>query len=224
MSFTMNSKIVSARKGDESARQEIQSRLKVELLQCLDSQLGGKTQPQDESSQHSAPSRKKTVADGVSATGADDCNGAHNPNRSLSDSSSALRKSRRLPVSALVNRLGRQFLDRKSSWQDKIYFYRLVVELMPQALRDFVGFVPGNKGANPADKDSGFYDFSLWDKSVQTLVKKDSRLALMLELYYMGGMSYEGIASALCMSIADVDRKLRFARAWVCRGVIAESC
>lgn len=120
-------------------------------------------------------------------------------------------------VSALVNKLSRQLLDRDSNWVDKIDFCSLVAEQMPSTLREFVGFTPNKK----SEKSGDYIDFSIWDKSVQALAKKDKALAKILRLYYLGGMSYEGIASATQLTVAEVDRRLRFARAWVSRDMLA---
>jgi len=204
----MNSKIMSARQGNEHARQEMQKKLKVALFQCLDSHLGRSSVPLasvDDSTEHAVLDASHAESDL-----------AHQEPLYSTEKEAA-----RMPVSALVNRLGRQFLDRNSSWQDKIYFYRVVAELMRHALRDFVGFAPRSDLTSHNAQARQYFDFSTWDECVQSLQKQDSVLALILELYYMGGMSYEGIASALSLSIADVDRKLRFARAWVCRGLMS---
>lgn len=201
MSYTMNSKIVSARQGSASAEKEMKARLKTELFQCLDTQLGHqRAMPESDGRNNLEEVGNQEFAKGLT----------------------------RMPVSALVNRLGRQFLDRNSSWADKIYFYRTLAELMRHALRDFIGFsklddsssVFAKKPQYGGKDDSEYFDFKAWDKSIQSLVKKDRQMALILELYYLGGMSYEGIASALSLTIADVDRKLRFARAWVCRDLL----
>lgn len=203
MSFTLNTKIINARQGDEEADSEIKSRLKTALYQCLDTHAN-----------------KQAVVDSGSLR--------ENPiPLHASESQQELSKQEkpsempRLPTSALVNRLGRQFLDRNSAWQDKIYFYRIVSGLMRQALRDFVG-ISSSEGRQPISASDGYYTFKRWDSCIKSLLKKDKSLVLVLEMYYMGGMSYEGIASALSLSIADVDKKLRFARAWVCRELVAE--
>lgn len=196
----MNSKIMSARQGNENARLEMKARLKTALFQCLDTQIGSENK--------SGIEMEADLADQWSKS-------AETEIKPAAPKFSALG---RVPVSALVNRLGRQFLDRNSNFQDKIYFYRIVAELMRQALRDFIGFNPSKKNAQDSDD---YFDFSLWDKSIQSLHKHDAHLALIVELYYMGGMSYEGIASAMSLSISDVDKKLRFARAWVCRDLVA---
>jgi len=184
MSYTFNSKIISAREGNSNAREEVTERLKSALYKCLDRQFN------------------KPLANG------------------------------RVPVSALVNLLGRQFLERNAAWQDKIFFYRLVAQQMREVLRDFVGD-GGDRQANSQGQGDAFknndtsngelslLNFSVWDQSVQELTKIEEPLALILELYYMGGMSYEGIAGALSLSVAEVDKKLRFARAWVCRDMMA---
>lgn len=211
MSYTMNSKIVSARKGDDNARKEIQARLKVALLECLDSHISGSADRVSRDYINSQEASKETA---VNQSANKDNVYPNRPELRLNAS--------RMPVSALVNRLGRQFLDRNSSWADKIDFYRLVAEMMRHSLRDFIGFNSVNK-REPQANENAFFDFSMWDNCVQSLANKDKRLALILELYYMGGMSYEGIASALSLSIADVDKKLRFARAWVCRGILTET-
>jgi len=201
MSFTLNEKIINARQGDEKAGKEIESRLKTALIQCLDTHTGRQF---------------GIVAD--SAPVAHDGVKQNRANESQDERKSSLP---RLPTSALVNRMGRQFLDRNSTWQDKIYFYRIVSELMRQALRDFFGYstTTGNK---PAASNSEFFNFKQWDNCIKSLSKKDKSLVLVLEMYYMGGMSYEGIATALSLSIADVDKKLRFARAWICRELVGE--
>ena len=203
MSLTMNSKIMSARQGNENAQLEMKARLKTALFQCLDTQIGGDDK--------SGIGSEGDLADQWSKS-------AETENKAAAPK---LSNRGRVPVSALVNRLGRQFLDRNSNFQDKIYFYRIVAELMRQALRDFIGFSKSKKKAQDVKDSDDYFDFSQWDQSIQSLHKHDARLALILELYYMGGMSYEGIASAMALSISDVDKKLRFARAWVCRDLVA---
>ena len=53
------------------------------------------------------------------------------------------------------------------------------------------------------------------------LGKEHSRAASAVEMHYFGGFGHQEIAAALELSLATVDRDLRFARAWIKTGLDA---
>jgi RNA polymerase sigma factor (TIGR02999 family) len=55
------------------------------------------------------------------------------------------------------------------------------------------------------------------DQALRELAENDQRKARALELQYFGGLTNPEIAEALEISVATVERDLRFARAWLKR-------
>lgn len=53
------------------------------------------------------------------------------------------------------------------------------------------------------------------DDALAALAQADLRQARIVELSYFGGFSREEIAESLDLSVATIDRDLRFARAWL---------
>jgi RNA polymerase sigma factor (TIGR02999 family) len=55
------------------------------------------------------------------------------------------------------------------------------------------------------------------DDAVAALAAENPRLARVIEMRYFGGMTAEGIAEALAMSVHVVRHDVRFAEAWLRR-------
>ncbi len=59
------------------------------------------------------------------------------------------------------------------------------------------------------------HDVVALDESLERLAARDGRKARAIELHYFAGLNYDEIADALQVSVATVDRDLRFAKAWL---------
>ena len=60
-------------------------------------------------------------------------------------------------------------------------------------------------------------DFITVDKCLQELAEMDQQKAQLFEMSYFGGMNYEEMSEIVSITVAAVDRELRFARAWLCK-------
>jgi RNA polymerase sigma factor (TIGR02999 family) len=53
------------------------------------------------------------------------------------------------------------------------------------------------------------------DEALARLAVREPRKARVVELHYFGGLTYDEIATTMALSVATVDRDLRFAKAWL---------
>lgn len=124
----------------------------------------------------------------------------------------------REPVSTFINTIGRLLLDRDSGWEAKIYFYSIAARQLRLALRQMGGETYGELHSRVKIDDNSearAISFMQWDDLLSRLAEIDPLKATLAELYFYGGMSYEGIAKAVDRSVVDVDRLLRFTKAWL---------
>lgn len=70
-------------------------------------------------------------------------------------------------------------------------------------------------------EDSAIADLLALDESLRTLARHDARAAEVLHLACFAGLERQAIADLFAISLASVDRDLRFAKAWV-RGTGAD--
>jgi len=64
-------------------------------------------------------------------------------------------------------------------------------------------------------EESNISDLLALDQALNQLAELDARSAEVLHLTYFGGLDRQQIAEVLKISLATVDRELRFARAWL---------
>ena len=111
------------------------------------------------------------------------------------------------------------------AWQDRAHFFGAVSMAMRSVLVDHararhtdkrggdwqrVGYTVSEVG-----EESNIADLLTLDALLRQLAQVDPRAAEILQLTYFGGLGREDIAAVLSLSIATVDRELRFARAWL---------
>lgn len=122
---------------------------------------------------------------------------------------------------ALIRLLGSD-----SDWANRKHFFHVVAQATRQVIVDHarrrlsdkrgqgqaalpLSQVPDVPGGGPDE------DVVRVDEALAALALQDARQAQAVELSYFGGFSREEIGAALDVSLATVDRDLRFARAWL---------
>ncbi len=131
-----------------------------------------------------------------------------------------------LQATALVNEAFMKLVDTDITLQNRAHFMAISARAMRQILVD-------HARANRADKRGGNAiaitlhetrlgsgaqnepDILEVEETLEQLDKIDSRKAQIIELSFYGGLTYDEIAEALSISVATVDRDLRFAKAWL---------
>ena len=138
------------------------------------------------------------------------------------------RRGHTLQATALVNeafmRLGSS---EPRAFADHSHFYLVAARLMRHILLDHAKARArkkrGGGGLVMVDSDEaeiptpGGLDMIEVDDGLRQLEKHSPKAAQALELHYFGGMTAEETAAVLGISIATVNREMRFARAWLMR-------
>ena len=113
-----------------------------------------------------------------------------------------------------------------AGWADRRHFFHVVAQATRQVLVDQarrrlsekrgqgLAVLPLSQVPELLDG-SADDDVVRVDEAIEALAKEDPRQAHVVELSYFGGFSREEIGAALELSVATVDRDLRFARAWL---------
>jgi RNA polymerase sigma factor (TIGR02999 family) len=130
-----------------------------------------------------------------------------------------------LQPTELANELVLNLLDANVAWQDRVHFFKTVAVAMRNILHD-LGRRQGSakRGGGQlrvtlgmaediAADDAG--DAEALYESLTRLRSSDPRKADVIELNYLVGLDLEEIAKVLDVSLATVNRDLRFARAWL---------
>lgn len=111
-------------------------------------------------------------------------------------------------------------------WEDRRHFFHVVAQATRQVIVDHARRrLADKRGAGQialslsqvADVPGGESEADLLrvDEALADLAQDDPRQARIIELAYFGGFSREEIGAAMALSVATVDRDLRFARAWL---------
>lgn len=142
-------------------------------------------------------------------------------NQSLMHHAQATLTPTELAHEALIRLLGTD-----SNWADRRHFFHVVAQATRQVIVDHArrrlsekrgqGQVAISLSQAP-DISTGDPDDDVMrvDEALVALAREDPRQAQVIELSYFGGFSREEIGAALEISVATVDRDLRFARAWL---------
>lgn len=111
------------------------------------------------------------------------------------------------------------------AWQDRAHFFGTVSMAMRSVLVDHARARQCDKRGGSWQRltytvsehgeESNIADLLTLDALLTQLAKADPRAAEVLQLTYFGGLKREDIAAVLDLSVATVDRELRFARAWL---------
>ena len=132
-----------------------------------------------------------------------------------------------LGTSGLVHEAFLRLVDAEGvDWQDRAHFLAVASRTMRRVLVDWA------KARNALKRGGGVAHVTLdegllSDAEATTLIDLDDALgrlqgvaersALAAEMRYFGGLSNEETAAALEVSVATVERDLRFARAWLAK-------
>lgn len=135
-----------------------------------------------------------------------------------------------LQPTELANELFIRLLGSDCTWSDRRHFYNAAALAMRRILVDAA------RARNSAKRGSGRVHLTLsaaeqqplpeteidqLDGALEALRQLDPRKADVVEMCYLLGLDREAIASALAVSVATVDRDLRFARAWLQQRLVA---
>ena len=126
-----------------------------------------------------------------------------------------------LQPTALVHEAFARLVDAEVPWQDRGHFFSTAARMMRRILVD-------HARAKRRDKRGGDWvqvtleglgvavpDIVPLDQALQRLAEHDPRKATIIDLSYFAGLTQAEIAKTLDVSLATVERDLRFARAWL---------
>ncbi len=132
-----------------------------------------------------------------------------------------------LQPTALVHEAYLQAMDLQLPIANRSHFLALMARIMRRVLVAHARSVQREKRGGQARRlsldelptlaDMGHTDFIEIDQAMSQLGQIDARKEEILVAHYFGGLSREEIAEALSLSLATVDRDLRYARAWLNR-------
>lgn len=132
-----------------------------------------------------------------------------------------------LGTSGLVHEAFLRLVDAEGvDWQDRAHFLAVASRTMRRVLVDWAkarnalkrgggaAHVTLDEGLLSDDEAATVLDL---DDALDKLERVSERAAQAAEMRYVGGLSNEEIGGALAVSVATVERDLRFARAWLAR-------
>ena len=130
-----------------------------------------------------------------------------------------------LQPTELANELVINLLDADVAWQDRVHFFKTVAVALRNILHD-VGRRQGSVkrgggqlrvtlGAAEDVAAEEVDDAEALHQALTQLRESDPRKADVVELNYLVGLDLEEVAKVLDVSLATVNRDLRFARAWL---------
>lgn len=133
-----------------------------------------------------------------------------------------------LNPTALVHEAVARLLDSEADWRSRAHFYALAALQMRAVLVDHArrrGAAKRGGGAIAvtldddvavADEDTGLLDLH---EALEQLAVEDPRTARALELTYFGGLTAVAVAEVCGVSVATVERDLKFGRLWLRRAL-----
>jgi RNA polymerase sigma factor (TIGR02999 family) len=129
-----------------------------------------------------------------------------------------------LSPTVLVHEAVAQMLDGGVDWQSRAHFFGLAALQMRTVLVDHARrAATAKRGADPiavtldpehAASDDGLGVLEVHD-ALEKLAAEDARSARALELTYFGGLDARQVGEVLAVSVATVERDLKFGRAWL---------
>lgn len=130
-----------------------------------------------------------------------------------------------LQPTELVNELMINLLEAEVDWQDRAHFFRTVAVAMRNILHDLGrrqsavkhggGQVRVTLRAAEDEPTEGSSDAESLHEALVALRENDPRKADVIELTYLVGLDHAEVAKTLDVSLATVNRDLRFAHAWI---------
>lgn len=131
-----------------------------------------------------------------------------------------------LAPTELANEVVANLLEADVQWQDRAHFFKTVAVAMRNFLHDAArrdGAAKHGGGQihvtlsaaelEPGDALNG--DAEALHEALAELRRQDARKADVVELHFLVGLGLEEVAQTLDVSLATVNRDLRFARAWI---------
>jgi RNA polymerase sigma-70 factor, ECF subfamily len=133
-----------------------------------------------------------------------------------------------LQTTALINEALMRLIAREGiDWESRTHFYGFVALRMRQVLVEYAreqlaakrGKRPEHVGVSEAEFLSSKMseEMIMLDQSLTKLAKIDELQAKVVEYCYFGGFTQDEVAKNFGLSITTVQRKWRFARAWLKR-------
>lgn len=131
-----------------------------------------------------------------------------------------------LETTALVNEAYLKLARRTSSWRDRRHFYGVAAEAMRRILIDAARGRDREKRGGGMEQHplSGVFTFDRenWednllelDEALEALQQHSEELAEIVRLRFFSGLTVNECAEVLEVSISTVERRWRFARAWL---------
>ncbi len=131
-------------------------------------------------------------------------------------------------TSALVHEAYLRLVEQKHvQWQNRAHFFGIAAQMMRRILvnhaRDRVTAKRGGgKQRRPLGEaflvaEEHPAECLAVDEALEVLARENPQQARAVELRYFGGLNREEIAEVLGISVPTVARRLRVARAWLCR-------
>jgi RNA polymerase sigma factor (TIGR02999 family) len=132
-----------------------------------------------------------------------------------------------LQPTELVHELVINLLGSQVQWEDRVHFFKTAAVAMRNILYDLgrkqaaakhgggqvrVTLRVADADIDGSDSDS---DAEALHEALLELRREDPRKADVIELIYLVGLGLEEVAGVLDVSLATVNRDLRFARAWI---------
>lgn len=137
----------------------------------------------------------------------------------------AERSGHSLAPTDLVHEAYERLVHVEIPWRDRVHFFAVAAGTMRRILVDRArsryaekrggGVQKVTLGGDEALAADDFETMLALHHALERLEKKDARKARALELHFFSGLTYEEIAQTLEISLATVERDLRFARAWL---------
>lgn len=132
-----------------------------------------------------------------------------------------------LRPTALVNEAYLKLAGQRTEWRDKTRFFAVAARAMRNILVDHArskgrqkrGLRPRKVTLNEmvAIAETDWPSLLDLDQALHRLSQRDERKALVIELLFFGGLTYEECAKALAISPVTLFRELRMAKAWLYR-------
>jgi len=128
-----------------------------------------------------------------------------------------------LQPTGLVHEAYLRLCARNPGWKNRAHFFAVASQLMRWILVDHARARHAAKRqgktmvtlGDEADSQARELDLISIDKALHELATADPRQARIVELRFFGGLTLEEVASTLDMSLRNVNRQWRLARAWL---------
>lgn len=130
-----------------------------------------------------------------------------------------------LQATGLVHEAYIRLVGTDLAWEGRRHFLAISSNTMRRVLVDHArararakrggGMVAVSLGDRPAEGSTDPLDVIAVDEAMDRLARADERKARAVELHYFGGLQQKEIAGILGVSLATVERDLRFALSWI---------